>query len=77
MRVAIVGGGQLNHLPDGPEKRARDIELAAQDPLGHGAWLYEHDAERELAPPAAVAATADSSRMATAGMRPAASQAGS
>lgn len=29
-----------NHLPDGPERDARDAALAASDPLGDIAWLY-------------------------------------
>jgi salicylate hydroxylase len=36
-----------NHLPDGPEQRQRDAELARGDPLRQSAWLYGHDAERE------------------------------
>jgi salicylate hydroxylase len=37
-----------NHLPDGPEQRARDASLARQDPLAHNAWIYGHDAEDSL-----------------------------
>ncbi|HEY0933946.1 MAG TPA: FAD-dependent monooxygenase [Trebonia sp.] len=33
----------FNHLPDGPEQRARDDELRAIDPLASNAWLYSHD----------------------------------
>jgi salicylate hydroxylase len=29
-----------NHLPDGPEQRARDEALRAADPLAANAWLY-------------------------------------
>ncbi len=32
-----------NHLPDGPEQRQRDTELANGDPLRQSAWLYGHD----------------------------------
>ncbi len=32
-----------NHLPDGPEQRQRDAELARGDPLRQSAWLYGHD----------------------------------
>lgn len=32
-----------NHLPDGPEQRARDEELRAADPLAANAWLYSYD----------------------------------
>lgn len=35
----------VNHLPDGPEQRARDNRFAGQDPLRHNEWLYGHDAE--------------------------------
>jgi salicylate hydroxylase len=37
---------ERNHLPDGPEQRRRDDELATIDPLAHQAWIYGHDAER-------------------------------
>jgi 2-polyprenyl-6-methoxyphenol hydroxylase-like FAD-dependent oxidoreductase len=42
------GRPDLYHLPDGPAQVRRDEELAAQDPLDHHAWLYEHDAEAAL-----------------------------
>jgi salicylate hydroxylase len=32
-----------NHLPDGPEQRARDEALRAADPLAANEWLYAHD----------------------------------
>ena len=32
-----------NHLPDGPEQRARDEALRAADPLAANAWIYAHD----------------------------------
>lgn len=38
-----------NHLPDGPEQRQRDEELAQGDPLRQNAWLYGDD--WESAPP--------------------------
>jgi salicylate hydroxylase len=38
-----------NHLPDGPEQRQRDEELARGDPLRQNAWLYGDD--WESAPP--------------------------
>jgi salicylate hydroxylase len=37
-----------NHLPDGPEQRQRDAELARGDPLRQSAWLYGHDVERDV-----------------------------
>jgi salicylate hydroxylase len=33
----------VNHLPDGPEQRARDDSLAAGDPLVANGWLYGYD----------------------------------
>jgi len=38
-----------NHLPDGPDQRARDRALADGDPLRQSAWLYGHDVESALA----------------------------
>ncbi|GAA3044948.1 hypothetical protein GCM10010464_06510 [Pseudonocardia yunnanensis] len=35
----------INHLPDGPQQRARDARFAGQDPLRHNEWLYGYDAE--------------------------------
>jgi salicylate hydroxylase len=32
------------HLPDGPEQRQRDEQLASHDPLEYNNWLYDHDA---------------------------------
>ncbi len=32
-----------NHLPDGPEQRARDRALRAADPLAANEWIYAHD----------------------------------
>ena len=37
-----------NHLPDGPEQRRRDAELARGDPLRQSAWLYGHDVEADV-----------------------------
>ena len=36
-----------NHLPDGPEQRKRDAELAVGDPLRQSAWLYGALAEAD------------------------------
>jgi salicylate hydroxylase len=37
----------LNHLPDGPEQRARDASFSGTDPLAASAWIYAHDPESE------------------------------
>jgi salicylate hydroxylase len=42
------GRPDINHLPDGPDQIRRDAQLAAQDPLEHNTWLYEHDVEAAL-----------------------------
>lgn len=42
---------ESNHLPDGPEQRARDAAFADEDPLRHNGWLYGYDAEDPLAAP--------------------------
>jgi salicylate hydroxylase len=41
-QVQLMSRGReiRNHLPDGPEQRARDAELACGDPLRQSAWLY-------------------------------------
>jgi salicylate hydroxylase len=33
----------LNHLPDGPDQRARDKEFATVDPLQANSWIYAYD----------------------------------
>jgi salicylate hydroxylase len=35
--------GHLNHLPDGPDQRARDQAFARADALEANAWIYAHD----------------------------------
>jgi salicylate hydroxylase len=35
----------VNHLPDGPEQRARDASFKDTDPLTASAWIYAHDPE--------------------------------
>ncbi|HEX4287925.1 MAG TPA: FAD-dependent monooxygenase [Trebonia sp.] len=35
--------GHLNHLPDGPDQRARDEAFARADALEANAWIYAHD----------------------------------
>ena len=37
----------VNHLPDGPEQRARDAAFSGVDPLAASAWIYAHDPESE------------------------------
>ena len=39
----------VNHLPDGPEQRARDASFTSVDPLAAGAWIYAYDPEAEPA----------------------------
>jgi salicylate hydroxylase len=48
--VLIMSRGRevRNHLPDGPEQRQRDMELANGQPLRQNAWLYGSDWESEL-----------------------------
>jgi salicylate hydroxylase len=45
VQQASRGRADINHLPDGPEQRARDAALAAADPLVANGWLYAYDAE--------------------------------
>ncbi len=35
--------GYVNHLPDGPDQRARDEAFATTDPLAANAWIYAYD----------------------------------
>ncbi len=48
--VLVMSRGRevRNHLPDGPEQRQRDLELATGQPLRQNAWLYGSDWESEL-----------------------------
>ena len=48
-QVQLMSRGRevRNHLPDGPEQRQRDTELANGDPLRQSAWLYGHDIDTE------------------------------
>ncbi|MGW0948029.1 FAD-dependent monooxygenase [Streptomyces sp. NPDC002623] len=39
------GRSHINHLPDGPEQRARDLEYSQADPLKTNGWIYEYDPE--------------------------------
>jgi salicylate hydroxylase len=52
-RVQLLSHARLhaNHLPDGPEQRARDASFAEQDPLTHNAWIYGHDPEQGVPEP--------------------------
>lgn len=38
-----------NHLPDGPEQRARDKSFAEADPLVANGWIYSYDLDDALA----------------------------
>ncbi|WP_158852470.1 FAD-dependent monooxygenase [Saccharothrix deserti] len=38
---------QVNHLPDGPQQKARDQAFATEDPLRHSDWLYSYGAQAE------------------------------
>jgi salicylate hydroxylase len=33
----------VNHLPDGPDQRARDLSFAGADPLAANAWIYAYE----------------------------------
>ena len=48
VQVMSRGREVRNHLPDGPEQRRRDAELANGDPLRQSAWLYGYDLEADL-----------------------------
>jgi salicylate hydroxylase len=48
LQLLSRGRERSNHLPDGAEQRARDAAFAGEDPLAHNAWIYGHDAERDL-----------------------------
>jgi salicylate hydroxylase len=41
------GRSHINHLPDGPEQRERDIAFAKADPLVANGWIYSYDPELE------------------------------
>lgn len=43
------GRSHINHLPDGPEQRARDLAYSQADPLKANGWIYEYDPELEPA----------------------------
>lgn len=42
------GRSHVNHLPDGPEQRARDAAFADDDPLAANAWIYGYDPDTEM-----------------------------
>lgn len=47
IQVTAAGNKTRNHMPDGPEQRARDEAMAAGAAdwsIGASAWIYEHDA---------------------------------
>ncbi|WP_246271394.1 FAD-dependent monooxygenase [Amycolatopsis acididurans] len=41
------GRSHLNHLPDGPEQRARDAAFGDSDPLVANGWIYDYDPDEE------------------------------
>lgn len=43
------GRSHINHLPDGPEQRERDIAFTRADPLVANGWIYGYDPGPELA----------------------------
>ncbi|RYY51248.1 MAG: salicylate 1-monooxygenase [Actinomycetales bacterium] len=45
VQAASRARAHVNHLPDGPDQRARDEELSAADPLVSSGWIYGHDPE--------------------------------
>ncbi|MEO8716899.1 MAG: FAD-dependent monooxygenase [Burkholderiales bacterium] len=51
-KVQLMSRGRevRNHLPDGPEQRERDAELAGGDPLRDSAWLYGNGLEADTLP---------------------------
>jgi len=47
VQATARGNKTRNHLPDGPEQRARDAAMAAgeaQWSIGASRWVYDHDA---------------------------------
>jgi salicylate hydroxylase len=47
VQLIARGNKTRNHLPDGPEQRARDVRMLAGDAewsIGATAWIYEYDA---------------------------------
>lgn len=44
LQEASHGRAHVNHLPDGPEQRARDAAFAGRDPLRDNGWIYGYDA---------------------------------
>ncbi|WP_433260914.1 FAD-dependent monooxygenase [Actinosynnema sp. CS-041913] len=40
------GRSHVNHLPDGPDQRARDRSFTELDPLIANGWIYEYDPDR-------------------------------
>jgi hypothetical protein len=48
LQTVSHGRAHINHLPDGPEQRARDAAYAAQDPLAANGWIHGYDPDKEL-----------------------------
>ncbi len=49
LQQASHSRSRINHLPDGPEQRARDASLGSGDPLVANGWIYGYDPEAQLA----------------------------
>ncbi|MCR6485145.1 FAD-dependent monooxygenase [Amycolatopsis sp. OK19-0408] len=43
LQEASHGRAHVNHLPDGPEQRARDAAFASGDPLRDNGWIYAYE----------------------------------
>lgn len=48
LQMVSHGRSHINHLPDGPEQRERDVRYAQQDPLIANAWIYGYDPDIAL-----------------------------
>ncbi len=49
LQQASHARSDINHLPDGPQQRARDKSLAEGDPLTASGWIYGYDPEAAIA----------------------------
>ncbi|MFC4049928.1 FAD-dependent monooxygenase [Actinomadura syzygii] len=53
LQTASHARSDINHLPDGPEQRARDASFTENDPLVANGWIYEYDPDVAMAAEAA------------------------